>query len=82
MKINRSTARNSINVLINYIKNNDFESCLEKMSYLTGIYAAFYTAAVLDNLDYIQKTKFLEALSKKCDFVAEETDKNLESSSI
>ena len=67
MKINNSASRNSVSILVNYIKNNDFESCFQKMSYLTGIYAVFYTAAILDNLDQVQKMKFLDELSKRCD---------------
>lgn len=70
MIIHNKTSRESIQSYASLIKRREFKHAFDGMSYLTGMGAVFYTAAIMDELNELEKAAFKDALTLACDRVA------------
>lgn len=67
MKINNSTRKQTVDTMVGQIRAKNYDEVFLRLGYLTGLYAGFYIAAVLDKLTAQEKESFLQAFSTKCD---------------
>lgn len=76
MKIYKKESRTSVKLMVDLAERGNFEELLHRISYLNGLYSAFYTVAMLDDLSRDAEEKFILALEAKTNPKIEEKNED------